>query len=231
MGRRGKTGRSRFGLVVRAGVCFSVGLLVSVLVALWFAARSDMVLATSGVEFDSRSGAPWGVRSLMRESTRATLYEHGRGARRLVLSHATGGGSYTRYSFGWPFRCLYFEEAWNSPTKGTWASSIFGRWAQIDRGDPNTIQFPDWTRRGSAMMRRWIAPGGFTRAEAPVPLGVAPLGMLANSLAYGTFLWFLLSLATWLSGWRRRRAGRCVACGYDLAELTTCPECGEVRDA
>lgn len=51
-------------------------------------------------------------------------------------------------------------------------------------------------------------------------------GVIANSFVYGS-----VTLVVWLAilRWRaanRERVGRCRVCGYDLAGLGVCPECG-----
>jgi hypothetical protein len=63
-----------------------------------------------------------------------------------------------------------------------------------------------------------------------LPIGIHPLPFIANTLFYAA-----VPLGGWLvigpvRRWRRRRAGRCPACGYDRAGLAAgavCPECGD----
>lgn len=61
-----------------------------------------------------------------------------------------------------------------------------------------------------------------------LPYGPIWSGLLANVAVWST-MWGALFLGFGsLRGFRRRRSGRCVQCGYDLAHTTsgTCPECG-----
>lgn len=59
-----------------------------------------------------------------------------------------------------------------------------------------------------------------------IPFGPIIPGLILNSLLYGLILMLLWKV---FHGYRRRRlrrAGRCHACGYQLKDLTRCPECG-----
>ncbi len=53
-------------------------------------------------------------------------------------------------------------------------------------------------------------------------------GLLANSAVFGSAWFILLGVPTMIVRVRRRRAGRCLHCGYDLRATTgdKCPECG-----
>lgn len=72
--------------------------------------------------------------------------------------------------------------------------------------------------------------GGRARRGVFLPYGPIWFGLLANSAIYGGAWWGLLLGLGKLEGWRRKRAGRCVKCLYDLREIQAdaCPECGEV---
>jgi len=53
-------------------------------------------------------------------------------------------------------------------------------------------------------------------------------GLLANTAIYGG-VWFAMLFGPGMFiRWRRRCAGRCAKCGYDLraSETDVCPECG-----
>lgn len=109
---------------------------------------------------------------------------------------------------GWPLPCLRY---WILDTGG-WNRSGFW-WT---KGPPFTIA------------RGWSV--GSTSA-GPLDPRVIPLepiwsGLLLNTLVFGAAF---LAFGTGLSMLRargRRRANRCVSCGYPLGELACCPECG-----
>lgn len=63
----------------------------------------------------------------------------------------------------------------------------------------------------------------------PVPLRVVPMNLIWNSGFYaivGSAAWIMLRT---LRRWTRRRAGRCISCGYEMGNLPICPECGTSR--
>lgn len=110
-----------------------------------------------------------------------------------------------QWAFGWPCVCLWYER------NGSY--SPFGAPMTMSGGIDVTKLMG---RTRSAMF-----------AEAALPLRVGWGGMVFNVLVYGAAWWGVLRL---VSRWRTKRlAGRCLACGYDLAGLPAggvCPECG-----
>lgn len=70
-------------------------------------------------------------------------------------------------------------------------------------------------------------PGSKTWRVTP-RLPIRPLwpGFAVNSLALAAIFFMLLTGAHAIRRSRRRRQSRCEHCGYQLASLTTCPECG-----
>lgn len=77
----------------------------------------------------------------------------------------------------------------------------------------------------------WDAPDASMPQPQPgSPISLHPLGLLANPLIVGLSLWAIIAVpwtaAVGVRRARRMRAGWCLACGYDLAGLDTCPECG-----
>ena len=72
--------------------------------------------------------------------------------------------------------------------------------------------------------------------ETDLPIGLIPYqpilpAMLVNTLLYAGMWWCVLGAPGMVIKWRRRRAGRCVQCGYDLRASGggMCPECGTQR--
>ncbi len=55
-------------------------------------------------------------------------------------------------------------------------------------------------------------------------------GFLFNCLFYGGLLFAARAIAQRLRRAIRRRRGQCAACGYDITNLMTCPECGRVAN-
>ncbi len=82
-------------------------------------------------------------------------------------------------------------------------------------------------RRAIPLGERTLSASTQVRA---LPLAPGP-GLVANSLVFGLGVFVLLLLPWGLLGWsralHRRRRGLCPTCGYDLAGVDRCPECGE----
>lgn len=68
-------------------------------------------------------------------------------------------------------------------------------------------------------------PGTFVR----LPLRPTWPGFFIDAALYGGAVWILLVTPGVVVRWRRKRRGRCPACGYELAGLDTCPECGRAK--
>lgn len=90
-----------------------------------------------------------------------------------------------------------------------------------------------WHRIGTMLIgpnRVWtVSPGRAMGQGRKIPLTPMWPGFLADTVLYGLVWWvFLLALAAWIRR-RRRRAGLCVHCRYDLRATPPglpCPECG-----
>lgn len=107
--------------------------------------------------------------------------------------------------FGWPMPALerrswmaYVIQGRTSTPAGTLASPL----SPLDAG---------------------LAPGPGGKG---LPVRPGWLGLGVNTLVFGGACWLLITGAGAARRWRRRRRGRCAACGYDLGDLETCPECG-----
>lgn len=129
-----------------------------------------------------------------------------------------------RYSFGWPFRTVYFDmvlgnavDAGDGPTRSGREIMQVLQQIHADAGHHAGREWPDWLPtpdRGSFRM---------------LPTAVLPAGLLANIAIAGTAAYALFSLPA-----AARRLGRairrdCPSCGYRWSGLTACPECGHAR--
>lgn len=79
-----------------------------------------------------------------------------------------------------------------------------------------------------------LAPTNPGRDAVVLPLRPLWPGFALNTCFYAFLAWSLIRAPRTLRRWRRRRAGRCIACGYDLkglAEDAPCPECGRASAA
>ena len=74
---------------------------------------------------------------------------------------------------------------------------------------------------------RGSGPAAF---DSFLPLRPLAVGFTVNALLYTMVAFWVLSIiARWRAS-RRRRVGQCAACGYELAGLRTCAECGKVNE-
>ncbi len=71
-----------------------------------------------------------------------------------------------------------------------------------------------------------VVPFFKNRRRLPIPLLPIPLGFTLNTLFYAALLYVPVLGFGALKCRQRARRGLCPACAYDLAGMTTCPECG-----
>lgn len=74
---------------------------------------------------------------------------------------------------------------------------------------------------------RWTQRDSFTHSRY-LPIRPRPVGFVLNTLAYALLLVTLGGTVKRARSLMRRRAGRCTSCGYQLAGLSRCPECGNL---
>ena len=120
---------------------------------------------------------------------------------------------------GWPFRALKWQKGWDRESGFLPIGQASG---------PNRL----YLRYSSTSARS--APVSLPKgSQYIIGTDVIFVGFILDTLFYGA-LWAILVVVPTL-GWRaikrwhRRRRGRCVSCGYDLAGLEArarCPECG-----
>jgi hypothetical protein len=119
-----------------------------------------------------------------------------------LLNEPLGTEDFANQYCGWPWRCA---------------------WCQIHQdiyGDPDTVK------------------GGFkVRARGSSPAPVIPYRPIWRGMALDTMLWAAAAMLTArcvgsVKRTRRRLAGLCTSCGYDLERVTggVCPECGHRFD-
>ncbi len=98
---------------------------------------------------------------------------------------------------GFPFRCMWYATAHRQSQVGA---------LSIDLPElPLTSHSSDWR----------------------LPYRVHRLGFLANVIINGAAAYLLIRIPHWVRSRSLLRRGRCPYCGYDLAGLVTCPECGQ----
>jgi hypothetical protein len=116
------------------------------------------------------------------------------------LAEAQAAKHFIEDARGWPFLAL---------------------WCQFDY---------NWDRRRtSAIGALALSPTSTPLADfRALPLRPIPRGLLLDTALYAAAWALLLTLAATrpLRRIRRRARGHCPACGYDLASLPACPECG-----
>lgn len=121
-------------------------------------------------------------------------------------------------SFGWPMRAMYHELAFTNADK----AGVMRPFELSSR------------REGLSTGRQHAGPYRTGRVPPPhdelrLPLRVHPLGFVSNTLLVGALCIFPFVLLWLCKKWitlNRLQHGRCSACGYNLADLKTCPECG-----
>lgn len=125
------------------------------------------------------------------------------------------------FRFGWPSYSLYWRDG--TCDSMTDAPVITGSWS-IRGGTPLPPSLGNASvgRRGS-----WYSLKGPVPRRLPL-LPVLP-GFIVNSALYGLVLAGVVLAPRWVvraRRSRRRRRGLCASCGYEVGQLTTCPECG-----
>jgi hypothetical protein len=109
-------------------------------------------------------------------------------------------------SAGFPFRALEYRAAAHETQVGRHVSRL--TWG-IDVLPPSKSRF--------------IHDG----KPIALPLRPIPVGFLADTMIFAALWWLMLITPGILRRRCRRKCGRCIRCGYDLAASPTrCPECG-----
>jgi hypothetical protein len=112
---------------------------------------------------------------------------------------------------GWPWRCMVGSAV--SVQKGP------GNWLQ-----PRHPGYPAPRPVGALLLPHGAA--GDALEVRILPLQPLWAGLAANTVVFGVAWLVALELIRSARRKSRRRHGRCVACGHELRDLATCPECG-----
>ena len=115
------------------------------------------------------------------------------------------------HQFGFPFHALQHREI-NSEY-------------YIDRNGHPAFPHSQPTTHTLPLHKRGLPSGLTSRRHQLLPLDPVLPGFLLNTLVYAS-LPALVLMAAHLRAHRRRQRGHCPACGYPVAGLPTCPECG-----
>lgn len=138
---------------------------------------------------------------------------------RLVVFHMPGVAA------GWPLRALYCQggpaafQGLGSEDQGPIVTDQMAR--------DNGLWVPSLGERMSGPA--YLRLAGLIGNRRPMPVTPIWRGMLIDSLFWGGVLVFAVEVPRLVRRERRRRRNACLACGYSLAGLTSCPECGSGR--
>jgi len=213
---------------LRIGVCVVVGVVVNVLVA--WGLNLDRQLPGNTVRFSSLSTSPgdkWPVRvpSSWPEAPetigRLVSSDLGRNVEIWAYAKQEDGREVSVHVLrsGWPAKAV---------ERTSWSS--FSPWNLLNPSSTAGLCFP----REGVPSSIWhvglkidLDLAGWSFRGRTVPLHPVWPGFAVNTLAYGAVAWGVLFAPGVVKRWRRRRRGACVGCGYELAGLVRCPECGK----
>jgi len=79
----------------------------------------------------------------------------------------------------------------------------------------------------------WLAwqRGPYQSRDLSLPVGPLWDGIAVNSTVFGLGLWSVTAMYVAARARRRRGRGRCETCGYPVAGLSRCPECGTTPES
>ena len=134
----------------------------------------------------------------------------------LGIRDQTSNHRIMRVRAGWPLKCVEGDE-WHFSALGPdlripdaqMILSNAATYEQLEVVYPNQLPLITLSRAKFVPYRvRW-----------------GPLAV--DAVVYGVAVWLMVSGILAWRGRRRAIAGRCRACGYQLKDLTRCPECGK----
>ncbi len=121
--------------------------------------------------------------------------------------------------YGWPWICVVAEAQTTVDADGTYVNLTRHGTARPVSVMANTpLPKP---RKGSA----WLCGLNLGNGHG-APIRPAWSGLLRNTLLYGAIAWLLTLAAFDVRFARRIITKRCLRCGYDVGDLSACPECG-----
>lgn len=117
---------------------------------------------------------------------------------------------------GWPMRAMVYERTLvMKDARGT----IEAYMDECENGLACGVALPSWMPVAEKMM-----PDEFQFRR--IPLRPVLIGFTINSLLWMTTMMFVIKTIRCGIKRLRNRSMRCAVCGYELPELTVCPECG-----
>lgn len=155
---------------------------------------------------------------------RSWHYWTGVGIRRDLVSECEWMGSTLGMTMdGRPQRTIiHIRVGWPMP-----AMAWYDYWSEGPKPGASWLEEACWMGWNVGRKAPTVAPGSKRWGVTPrLPIRPSWPGFAVNVLVYGAAAYVLQSA---VSGWRRRvrrRRGLCEACGYGVAGLAKCPECG-----
>ncbi|MCC6660338.1 MAG: hypothetical protein IT437_05580 [Phycisphaerales bacterium] len=126
----------------------------------------------------------------------------------VTAQHSPMAVGLTSCAVGWPMRAF---ESSDPGFAGAASQAEFARAQTAAMSRPSSSNLPKFLH---------------AHPYRELPTAVLPLGLAVDTLVFAAAtggLWFGFSTAR---AARRRRAGKCLSCGYPLGALARCPECG-----
>ncbi|MEZ6243553.1 MAG: hypothetical protein R3B57_10985 [Phycisphaerales bacterium] len=212
--------------VTRSGVLLLVGVVVNVLVA-WTLVAIPHQMSWRIEHFPTEGTiASAGMRTPPGWEPRTLVVRRGFGVRMRLLTEMEWMGSRLGMMMdsqnrsvnvceaGWPMLSLRLDGVQSDRYAG--ASGWLAR---------------TWIGGLEAPLRLVGGGGGYGVYLWPdrLPVRPVPLGFVVNSVVYAALVFVMAPMPRRARRWWRGRRGKCRRCGYTLAGLESCPECGEAR--
>lgn len=137
-------------------------------------------------------------------------------------------GTATERRMGWPMHSMYLHRH-SVAELGTFARNTSGPLPAKPSLPELTLAY-GWDFRFNRESQPGYGVGAYSYKVARLPFSIRPVGFVGNWLLFS----LIVAAATYL-GWRflppgraavRRNKGLCGGCGYAIADLAVCPECG-----